>query len=166
MEVTSMYLRKLYRHNKFLFIIIVLFALAQLINNIRQDIAISPVYSYGMYSEQIKPLTFYIVPEIFIDGKQLQAKYFSPQQWDNITLPVTEFYTQQQWNLYQWKQDIHRLLPFTDYSKFVNHITEDEFKQWYHQHLQLLLHKHINSVSISFNKYHFNGTSFIRTNKL
>jgi hypothetical protein len=160
-----MYLKKLYRHNKFLFIIIALFVLVQLVNNIRQDIAISPVYSYGMYSEQIKPLPFYTVSEIFIDGKQLQAKDFSPQQWDNITLPVTEFYTQQQWNLYQWQQDIHRLLPFTDSSKFVNHITEQEFKQWYHEHLQSLLHGHIDSVNIIFRRYYFNGTSFIRKNK-
>jgi hypothetical protein len=159
-----MYLEKLYQHNKLLFIIIVLFALAQLINNMRQDIAISPVYSYGMYSEQIRPLHFYTVPEIFADGKQLQAKDFSPQQWDNITFPVTEFYTQQQWNLSQWQQDIHRLLPFTDSSKFVNHITEQEFKRWYHQHVQSLLGRNINSVSIVFTRYYFNGTSFIRTN--
>src|SRR5438874_750097 len=124
-----MYLKRLYHHNKFLFIIIVLFALAQLINNVRQDIAISPVYSYGMYSEQIKPLHFYVVPEVFIDGKQLQAKDFSPQQWDNITLPITEFYAQHQWNLYQWQHDIKRLLPFTDSSKFVNYITEQGFNK-------------------------------------
>jgi len=161
-----MYLLKLYRHNKLLFIIIALFALAQLVNNVRQDIAISPVYSYGMYSEQIRPLHFYTVPEIFIDDIQLQAKDFSPQQWDNITLPVTEFYTQQQWNLFQWQQDIHRLLSFADSSKFVNHITEQEFKQWYHQHMQSLLHRHIDSVNIVFSKYYFNDTSFTRTNKL
>jgi hypothetical protein len=161
-----MYLSKLYRHSKLLFIILSLFALAQLTNNIRQDIAISPVYSYGMYSEQIKPLPFYTVPEIFVDGRQLQTRNFSPSQWDNIALPVTDFYTQQQWNLYQWQQDIHRLLPFTDSSKFVNHITEKKFKEWYHKHLQSLLHRNIDSVNITFSKYHFNGTSFIRTNKL
>jgi hypothetical protein len=161
-----MYLKKLYHHNKFWFIIVVLFALAQLLNNIRQDIAISPVYSYGMYSEQINPLPFYTVPEIFIDSKQLQAGDFSPQQWDNITLPVTEFYSQQKWNLYLWQQDIHRLLPFTDSSKFINDITGKEFKKWYHQHLQSLLHKHVDSVNIIFSKYYFNGTSFVRTSEL
>ena len=158
-----MYLKKLYRHNKLLFIILVLFALAQLINNIRQDIFISPIYSYGMYSIQIKPTQFYTVPEIFADGRQLEAKDFSPQQWDNITLPASEFYAQDQWNLYQWQHDIKRLLPFTDSSKFVNHITEQEFKQWYHQHLQSLLHRHIDSVNIIFSEYYFNDTSFIRT---
>src|SRR5689334_20502182 len=148
-----MYLKRLYQHSKFLFTIIVLFALAQLINNVRQDIAISPIYSYGMYSEQIKPLSSYTVPEIFVNGTQLQAKDFSPQLWDNITLPVTEYYTQQQWNQSQWQQDIHRLLPFTDSSKFVNHISENEFQQWYHEHLHTLLQRHIDSVNIIFNKY-------------
>ena len=160
-----MYLKKLYHHNKFLFIIIVLFALAQLINNIRQDISISPVYSYGMYSAPIKPLHFYTVPEIFVDGKQLRAKNFSPQQWDNITLPVTEFYDQKSWNLFQWQQDIYRLLPFADSAKFVNHISEQEFKKWYHQHIESLLHMHVDSVNIVFSNYYFNDSSFIRTGK-
>lgn len=161
-----MYLKKLYRYNKFLFVIIVLFALAQLINNVRQDIAISPVYSYGMYSEKINPAPSYSVIEIFVNGKQLQAKDFTSHQWDNITFPVRRFYEQESWNLYQWQTDIHRLLPFADSSKFVNQISEGEFKEWYRNHLQLLLYKNIDSVNIVFSKYYFDGKSFTKANEI
>jgi hypothetical protein len=158
-----MYLKKLYRHNKFLFAVIVLFALAQLINNIRQDIAISPIYSYGMYSSKIYPHQFYTVPEVFVDGKQLQTKNFSPSQWDHITFPVKRFYEQGEWNLYQWQHDIHRLLPFADSTKFINTMTEDQFKEWYHRYLETFLLKNIDSVNILFANYYFNDTTFIKT---
>ncbi len=155
-----MYLKRLFNHNKLLFGVIVLFAAVQLINNIRQDIAISPVYSYGMYSSPITPSGSYIVPEIFVNGKQLLTKDFTPQQWDNITLPVTKFYAQQQWNQNQWQQDIRRLLPFSDSLKFVNNITENEFRKWYAAHVQAITQSTADSVSIVFTNYYFDGLSF------
>ena len=160
-----MYLKQLYQHNKILCAAKKLFALAQLINNIRQDIAISPIYSYGMYSSRIMPADFYNDPEIFVNGKQLKAQDFSPPQWDNITLPVTQFYAQESWNLHQWQQDIHRLLPFTDSAKFVNNISEKQFKAWYATHLQTILKRKIESVSIVFTNYHFTGSAFTKANK-
>lgn len=157
-----MYLKRLFKHNKLLFAVIVLFAAVQLINNIRQDIAISPVYSYGMYSSPITPLNSYVAPEVFVNGKQLLTKNFTPQQWDNIIVPVTKFYAQQQWNQNQWQQDIHRLLPFSDSVKFVNNITEEEFKKWYSLHIQSIIHGIADSVSVVFTNYYFNGLSFTK----
>lgn len=159
-----MYLSRLYRHNKILFLLIVLFAFAQLGNNIRQDIAISPLYSYGMYSEVIKPKSLYIVPEIFVNGKQLQTKDFTPMEWENISFPVTQFYRQKEWNNEVWKTDIHRLLPFTDSSKFANALTEMEFRQWYKRHLQSILTEHIDSTAISFSTYAFDGETLHKLN--
>ena len=155
-----MYLKQLYRHNKLLFLVIILFALAQIINNIRQDIAISPIYSYGMYSSKIKASDFYSVPEFFVDGVQLQTKDFSPQQWDNISQPVAKFYAQQYWNQNVWQKDIQRLLPFADSSKFVNNISEQDFRTWYKRHLESVFNREIDSVDILFTGYHFNGKSF------
>jgi hypothetical protein len=160
-----MYIRQVYNHNKLLFLVVILFTLAQITNNIKHDIAISPVYSYGMYSEKIAPKTSYTVPDIFVDGKQLKAKDYSPQQWDNITLPVIEFGAQREVNSKVWQQDIHRLLPFADSIKFVNKITQTEFAEWYRRHLQNLLNKPVDSVNIVFNTYRFNGTSLTKAIK-
>lgn len=140
-----------------LFLTIILFVVAQLANNIRQDIAISPLYSYGMYSEVIEPDSLYVVPEIFVDGKQLQTMNFTPMEWENISFPVTLFYQQKDWNNKIWQKDIHRLLPLTDISKFTNHITEQEFREWYKSHLQSVLKKDIDSTEILFSTYAFDG---------
>jgi hypothetical protein len=135
----------------------------QLVNNIRQDIAISPVYSYGMYSECIRPLSTYIVTEVFVNGKQLQTKDFTPQQWDNITVPISKFYEQKKWNIAMWQTDIHRLLPFSDSAKFLNTMTEEQFKDWYKSHLAFMLNKKVDSVNILFSNYYYNDTALHKT---
>ena len=152
-----MYIIKLYRHNKLVCIIVILFVIAQLVNNIRQDIAISPVYSYGMYSEKISPVSTYTVPEVFVNGKQLQTKDFTPQQWDNITVPVSKYYEQKEWNSAVWNTDIHRLLPFSDSTKFLNSLTEIQFKKWYKDHIAFILNEQVDSVNITFSNYQYNG---------
>ena len=157
-----MYLKQLYHHNKFWFAVIVLFALLQVINNVRQDIAISPVYSYGMYSEKISPAESYTVTEIFVNGKQLTPIDFTPQQWDNISLPVSMYQSQADWNLAVWQQDIHRLLPFADSVHYVNDITDKQFNAWYKLHLQSVLGYTVDTVNIQFNKYLFNGSVLIK----
>ena len=117
-----------------------------------------------MYSSPITPSNSYNVPEVFVNGRQLQTKDFSPQQWDNIILPVPKFYAQQNWNINQWQHDICRLLPFSDSLKFVNNISEREFKIWYVKHLKSILKPPTDSVSIVFTNYYFDGSSFTKAN--
>ena len=164
-DIFFMYLKKLYNHNKLLCLLIALFALAQFINNIRQDIAISPLYSYGMYSERMMPETVYSVPEIFVNDTMLRTKDFSPMEWDNIMQPVIKFHAQYNWNVNLWKQDIHRLVPFADSVNFVNQLDESQFKAWYQQHLENILQKQIDTLKIVLTNYSFDERSFTRINK-
>lgn len=156
-----MYFRALYRHNKLLCIVITLFALAQLVNNIRQDIAISPIYSYGMYSEVITPRQEYRVPEIVVNNKLLRTQDFTPYQWENIALPLVMYDEQKTWNPDLWNADIKRLLPFADSTHFVNHITEVQFNSWYFRHLANRLHLPGCNVAFSFNTYTSDGSGLL-----
>src|ERR1043165_5318387 len=97
-----MYIRRLWLHNKILCSVVILFASFQLINNVRQDIAFSPIYTYGMYSETLLPQKKYTVPEITIDGSLLQTRNFTPEEWDDIVQPVALFSQQQRWNRLQF----------------------------------------------------------------
>jgi hypothetical protein len=141
-----MYLQQLYRHNKWMFVAIIVFMMGQLLNNLRQDIAISPFYSYGMYSEQMYPQCNYTVCKIVVNGKTLQAKDFTPQQWDNITLPLLRYSQQQVWNKQLWQQDIHRLMPFADSNRFTNNLYLQDFEAWYKTYLAHQLSQPINSL--------------------
>jgi hypothetical protein len=161
-----MYLKELYHHHKFWFLITVLFIIGQLFINYKRGVVFSPLYHYGMFSEVINPQRNYTVTEIFVDEKLLRTKDFSPYQWDKIALPVNMFYTQQQWNSTIWQRDIHRLLRITDSSKYLNNITEASFKEWYKNYLQTILHQTISTIKIQFTNYEFDGKELKAVSKL
>ncbi|WP_153800472.1 hypothetical protein [Foetidibacter luteolus] len=155
-----MYLRKLYQYHKGWFIVIVAFALAQVTFNVRQDVSVSPVYHYGMYSEKMEPQSIYIVPSVEVNGQRLSPSDFTPQQWDAVIQPVTLFAKQQEWNSLQWNADISRLLRLKDSTNYVNDLQETGFMQWYRQFLAGRLGYSIDSLKIYDDVYIFSRASF------
>ncbi len=157
-----MYLKELYQHHKGWFVVVILFATAQLVNNIRQDISLSPIYLYGMYSAYISPNNMHDVFEIDINGKTLQAKDFSPQQWDNIILPLKYYSNSAGNNNNMYANDIKRLLQqfhiTADSSKFIYPLDKNRFMIWYKSYLSSLLKKKVDSLQISYSLYKFDST--------
>jgi hypothetical protein len=160
-----MYFKKLYDHNKILFVIILMFVFAQLFNNIRRDAAISPIYAYGMYSAIIKPKNYYIVPQIQVNGKPLESKNFSPQQWDKIELPLHFFRSQQQFNYELYATHIQPLLGVNDSSKYINQLTPTQFDKWYKKYLTTFLPETADSIQVIWQQYFFTGTSLLLHSK-
>jgi len=158
-----MYLKKLYNTNKWWFAGIMLFVIVQLAMDIRQDIAFSPVYHYGMYSETITPQKQYSVIEITVNGKKLRTQDFTPAEWDKIAYTVALYNNQQAWNINQWNTDIKRLLHLTDSSKYVNNINATSFNSWYKNYLQPILNEKVDSVAITTAQYQFNSKTLTKT---
>jgi hypothetical protein len=157
-----MYLKKLYQTNRWWFAIIMLFITAQLALNIRRDVSITPVYHYGMYSKVILPETRYSVTEITVNNRLLQAKDFTPWQWDRISQPAVLWSTQKEWNSYEWHTDISRLLHVKDSTKYINSLTQPGFDSWYKNYLQQMLGKKIDSVRIDVVDYSFDGEKLFK----
>ena len=156
-----MYLQKLYIHNKKLCILLTLFAAAQIINNLRQDVAISPIYIYGMYSEKMNPKNEYIIPEIFVDDAQLQAKNFSPYEWEKVMQPIILFNKQNAWNNDLYQKYISRILYTNNKNFYENNISQKQFDDWYKIYLENNLNKKIKTVSVKFKPYLFNGKQLV-----
>ena len=152
-----MYLKRLWLHNKILCGLLVLFAAFQILNNIRQDVAFSPAYTYGMYSQVMHPQKKYIVPEINVNGRLLQTKNFTPQQWDKIIQPVVLFQRQDEWNRAEFNTYIRRLLHFEDSSHYVNGLSQAQFHEWYKEYVSAVIHSNISSLSIQFHEYDLSG---------
>ena len=157
-----MYLKKLYNTNKWWFALILLFIIIQLAMDIRQDIDISPVYHYGMYSEVMLPQKQYSVTQIAVNGTELQTKDFSPYEWDKIKLPVELFSKQQDWNTYVYNNEVKRLLHINDSTKYVNNISQQQFIAWYKTYLQNMLREKVDSVKIDHVVYEFDGNNLIK----
>ena len=156
-----MYLQQLYRHNKTLCVLLVLLGAAQIINNLRQDVAISPIYVYGMYSEKMQPKPEYTVPEIFVDDVQLQAKNFTPFQWEKMVQPIILFNKQEIWNNDLYKNYISRIVYTKNKHLYVNNISQKQFDDWYKSYLENNLHKKIKGISVKFSTYLFNGKELV-----
>jgi hypothetical protein len=157
-----MYIKKLYHTNRWWFAAIVLFIAMQLFLNAKQGVVFSPVYHYGMYSGVIKPQSSYAVTEITVNGKKLRTQDFTPAIWDKISYTVELFKASRAWNSQLWNNDIKRLLPIKDSSKYINNVTGAAFNTWYKSYLQSILVDKIDSVAIAFTEYSFNGKALTK----
>ena len=160
-----MYLQQLFRHNKFWFLIVLVFIAGQLLINYKRGAVFTPLFHYGMYSAVINPDKHYTITEIYVNGKRLTTKDFTPQQWDNIIQPAEKYYSQQQWNSFNWNNDIKRLLHVQDSSLYTNTLTENSFRKWYASRLAHITGEKIDSFRIAFTPYTFNGTDFTKANQ-
>lgn len=145
-----MFLQKLYRQNKFWFVIVVFFASAQLLINYKHGVEFSPFYHYDMFSLPVTKKTVYEVTEVRVNNTILQAKNFTPNSWDNIVMPVVEYQNEQHWNSLIYNTTIKRLLPASDSSLYVNHLSQQQFNEWYRQRIIRLLKLKDTSATVRY----------------
>ncbi|MFP5042654.1 hypothetical protein [Parasediminibacterium sp. JCM 36343] len=157
-----MYIKKLYHTNKWWFGLIMCFVLVQMVMDAKQGAAISPVYHYLMFSDSTPLEKKYTVAEITVNGQLLQTQHFSPYMWDKIDLSAEMYQSEKALNSRIWNKDIKRLLHFKDSTKYVNHISPEQFNNWYKSYLQTILHKKVDSFSVVFADYRFDGNSLTK----
>lgn len=154
----AMFLNQVYKHKKLLFWLMIFFIFGQIFINIKHGLVFSPFYHYGMYSQVLKPEKTYSVPEIFIDGKQLMGKDFTPWTWDKILQPVT-FYASINTSNLLYKNEVKRLSH-----AFIGGKREAYFNQacnyplfieWYKKYLAMVTGKPVNEVVINYRTYAF-----------
>lgn len=105
-----------------------------------------------MYSEVINPQNSYPIFGVIVNGEELKAKDFTPQQWDKIIQPLNYYSKHQQYNTEMFAQ-VHRLAHINDTAKFFNRVTKNDFTFWYKQYLSELLRKEIINLSIQSKNY-------------
>jgi hypothetical protein len=120
-----------------------------------------------MYSEVIDVKSRYNVFEVQVNGERLEAKKFSPQEWDKIILPLQYYTSINTKSNALYHTDIKRLLNKmhipTKTKHFIQKCNYEEFERWYHSYLETMLKKKINSLHIlsrvySFSSGHLNPT--------
>jgi len=146
-----MYLKKLYKQNKFWFVIVVLFAAGQLFFNYKNGVEFSPFYHYSMFSIKFSLKPDYEATEVVVNGKPLQSKDFTPNGWDNIVIPITQYEAQQSWNNLIYNTSIKRLLHTNDSTLYTNRLTKAQFDNWYQHRLIRLLQLTDTTADIQYN---------------
>jgi hypothetical protein len=148
-----MFFKKLYQHNKLLFLIFVSFLFAFVFLNYKWGVVATPVYQYGMYSGPMYLRDTLHLMQVNINGKKLNmGKY--PFAYKDKMLVMPDKYLK---SLHQNKaiqQSLQRIFtPLGMWSlfnsdKFVQQVQPQIFMQWYRNQLQRFIHEEINSIEI------------------
>lgn len=127
-----MFLKKVYRHNKWLAVGMLFFVVMQLFVTYKRGMVLSPWYNYGMYSKRMTIQPMYQVN--IIPGQK--GGDHSPQAWDKL------HYTLQQFRLLDrndslYEQEITRLfrkahLPIPDKQHFISDSSIAD--RWFYDH--------------------------------
>ena len=155
----GLFLKKLYNHNKLLFLGFVLFIIIQLFLNFKQGLVAAPFMHFGMYSGASKIHSELSVTEIFINGEKLSAADFSATQWDKIQMPLELYCAQNKNGKSFYHQNIKRLLgvlkiPSTE-AIFYEQIPTADFLDRYKERLTSITREDINEIKILKCRYQY-----------
>jgi hypothetical protein len=159
-----MYLKQLYQHNKLWCGIVVFFIVAQLIINYKKSFVVTPLFHYGMFSNPVLPPDSLQIFQVEVNGKLLQPLDFTPQQWDNIILPLNYFYITNKTNDTLWKKVCKRVFRINNINtvaaNYSLQVSSNRFYTWYQTQLQKILPNKITTIRI------FSATAINKQNKL
>jgi hypothetical protein len=165
-----MFLQEVYKHNKLLFVLMIVFIIGQLFINYKRGMVFSPFYHYGMYSEVMKEKNTYGVFEIEVNGKKLQAQNFTPQQWDKIVVPLSYYASINSKSNALYFTDIKRLMQALHIpANEVNYIQgcdSQRFTIWYQLYLTEILNEKVNTVEITYHVYQYKSGSLQPTDSI
>ena len=163
-----MFLQKVLKHSKLLFVTMLVFLVGQLFINYKHGVVFSPFYHYGMYSEVIEVKDHYQVWEIEVNGKKLKAKDYSIQQWDMLVLPL-QYYEGIQKNNSLYTTDIKRLLGQLHISApekyFINNCNYTQFEKWYAARVTNITHLNVQNLRIQYRTYQYKNHRLVATNE-
>jgi hypothetical protein len=165
-----MFLKKVYRHSRWFFILFVAFITGQLFINYKHGMVASPFLHYGMYSEVMKVKHTYGVFEVMVNGKPLQGKDYSAQQWDKIILPLRYYANIKAVSNKLYYTDIKRLMAAVKLSpveqRYVQQCNAQQFQQWYKRYVQDVINTPVKQLDIRYHIYHSNDHQLQPTDTL
>lgn len=160
-----MYLAKLYKWNKVLFVLAVFLVCTQLFINLKRGMTATPFLHYGMYSQKFHLPKEIQVWEVYIDNKRLELSELSAKNVDNIIEPARIFYSNQS-SRELYETTIKRILAFLKMSaaekEFDTDIATQAFQEWFKTRLQNILNKNISNIKVYQNTYAVNDTSLAK----
>lgn len=164
-----MFLKKVYRYNKWLCGGMLFFTAMQLFVFARSGMVFSPWYNYGMYSEMINPLPQYELYKVYADGELVKGDEYSPAQWDNIHFKLLQA-DAAACNATFYNNEIRRLfkkfhLPIPPEQFFINTAFNPQtIRQQYPKRLGQAFNK--NSVVVVPMRYEWTGQALIEKDSL
>ncbi len=150
-----MFLKQVYKHSKWMFVVMILFISGQAVINFNHGAVFSPFYHYGMYSEAFKVKDKYSVTLVEVNGRILRGQDFSIAEWDKIHLPI-KYYVESDSNNLMMIHIRNRLYSKVGFAlskkydhQFINKdFSDHQFVEWYKNYLQQIIDEPVHSLII------------------
>lgn len=158
-----MFLGELYRHSKIACIAVCGFLLAYLFLNIKWGIVAAPIFQYGMYSAPQHLSDTQSVYIVNYNGRQMNFGQLNFTQRDIVQLSLLYFEKQDEVNESVFRT-MHRFLGFTglmQHDKFVNHISQQDFRNWYVLKLEDIMMEKCRFVEVQKQNFIWNNNSLM-----
>ena len=153
-----MFLKALFKFNKLYFLVSVLLLFIFLFINYKWGMVAAPISHYGMYSGIYKTQTPKTIYTHTVNGKVINSQNLTIIQNDFLQSFPAFYENEKNINLAVFKT----MLPYLsrlglarekDSAKFLNHYSEENFKNWYTEKLAGIVHEKIDSFSIQRQDY-------------
>ena len=153
-----MFIRDLYRHNKAGCIIVIAFLLTYIYINFKWGVVATPVMQYGMYSSPFHIKDTQEVYQVEANKKIINSGGLSFVDRDIVQLYLFDYERQGLVNgaVYNTMRKYFRytgLSGLMNVDKYMNHLSDTLFTQWYKQKLEKIINEHI--ISLAVFKQHF-----------
>ena len=158
-----MFLKTLYKHNKWLFCVFVCFAVVQIFINVKRGMTSTPFFHYAMYSGPFEHYSVIDVFEVEVNSNKLNLISFQSKNADRIIEPLAAFYQLDYSNQLYFSHIKRFLAPLHlpyDSSAFISHLSKGEFTLWYKKYLSRILAKEVNELKVFRNTYLIHGFIF------
>jgi len=145
-----MFLKQLYRHSKTACFILIAFLLAFIYIFFKWGIVAAPVLQYGMFSAPVHLADTQQVYMISVNNKPVDCAALSFSDRDILQVSLADYEKQGAVNESVYNT-MHKFLGFTglmDKNKYVNHISDAGFTQWYKAKLEKITGASVDSLSV------------------
>ncbi|MEX1203282.1 MAG: hypothetical protein WEA59_08570 [Ferruginibacter sp.] len=161
-----MFLKKLYEHSKFLFVVFISFILSFIFLNYKWGVVATPIYQYGMFSGTAHLKDTLTMMEININGVSPDMSQYSFISKDKMLVMPEKYLL----SLYQnaavqaTMQSIFSKIGIGNWmhgSKFISDVNSKTFMLWYQHQLQYFVKANIDSIQINQRKLLWNGSKIV-----
>ena len=160
-----MFLPKLFRHNKLLFLFFICYAFAQLFINVKRGLVATPFLHYGMYSGYMGRANEIDIWEVEVNREKISLIDYNGKIADQVIEPLRLYEQLGNSNLLYHSHISRFLQPFHlafDSTAFVCHLANKDFIRWYKNHLSKIIGKNIYELRVFKNSYLVKGSNFHR----
>lgn len=144
-----MFLAKLYKHSKGLFVLFAGFLLAFVFINVKQGAVVTPVYQYGMFSEPFYRDQQYEAYQFYVDGEVISLKNLCFPARDIMLVHLQNYLMSAERNnaVYNTMQPIvSRIVPLP--SSLSETAQPENFNRWYSKMVSQLLKNKIRTLEV------------------